>query len=87
MAEVLLALSNGNDIATLSEDLHDELLGGVLWQTTDEHRLAPRRALSSGRRQKICQTWRRKVKKRDDYSVEGTVTVPNLLNSLCLRKH
>lgn len=29
MAEIFLAFTNSRDIATLSKDLHDELLGGV----------------------------------------------------------
>lgn len=54
MAEVLLALAYGRDVTTLSEDLHDELLGGVLWQTADKHRLTPWRAVSCGGRGKVC---------------------------------
>ena len=54
MAEVLLALAYGRDVATLPEDLHDELLGGVLWQTADKHRLTTWRAVSCGGRGKVC---------------------------------
>jgi len=54
MAEVFLAFAYSCDITALSEDLHDELLGGVLRQTTNKHRLTPRRALSCGWRGKVC---------------------------------
>ncbi|TNN71266.1 hypothetical protein EYF80_018468 [Liparis tanakae] len=53
VAEVFLAFAYGDDFATLPEDLHDELLRGVLGQTADKHRLAPWRAFPGG--------WRRKM--------------------------
>ena len=54
MAKVLLAFADGGDIAALSEDLHDQLLVCVLWQTADKHRLTARRTLSRGWRGKVC---------------------------------
>ena len=53
VAEVLLALADGDDFTTLAEHLHDELLGGVLWQAAHEHCLTARRALPGGRRGKV----------------------------------
>ena len=54
MAEVFLAFAYGGDIATLPEDLHDELLRGVLGQTADKHRLTTWGAISRGWRGKVC---------------------------------
>lgn len=54
MAEVFLAFAYGGDIATLPEDLHDELLCGVLGQTADKHSLTSWGAVPCGRRWKVC---------------------------------
>lgn len=54
MAEVLLALADGRNVAALSENFHDELLGGILRQTAHKHCLAPWGALSRGGRWQVC---------------------------------
>lgn len=66
MAEVFLALANGRNVAALPKDLHDELLGGVLWQTADKHGLTPWRALPCGWRGKVCS---KDVERRQKHSV------------------
>lgn len=65
MAEVLLALADGRDIAALSENLHDELLGGILRQTAHKHCLAPRGALTRGRRWQVCSKDAQQSQKQD----------------------
>lgn len=54
VAEVLLAFADGGDVPTLSKHLHNELLGGVLWKTPNEHSLTPWRALPCGWGWKVC---------------------------------
>lgn len=53
VAEVLLALADGDDVAALLEHLDDQLLCSVLWQPTHKHRLTARRSLSRGWRWQI----------------------------------
>lgn len=55
MAEVLLALTDGGDLSALVEHLPDNLLGGVLRQTSHEHRLTAGRTLACRGR---GQVWR-----------------------------
>lgn len=55
VTEVLLALPDGNDTSTLLKNLHDELLCGVLWQTTHKHRLTARGSLSGGRGREVFE--------------------------------
>lgn len=54
MAEIFLAFTYSCDIATLSKDLHDELLCGVFRQTTNKHRLTSWGAFSCGWRGEVC---------------------------------
>lgn len=64
MTEVLFTFSYRCDVTALTEDLHDELLGGVLRQTPDEYRLTPRGALSCGGRRKVWAETRIKKKEK-----------------------
>lgn len=69
MAEVLLALADGRDVAALSEQLHDELLRGVLRETAHKHCLAPRGAVSRGRRRQVCSKDAQQSQKEDSGAV------------------
>lgn len=53
VAEVLLALADGDDLPTLLKHLHDDLLRPVLWQPSYKHCLAAWGPLSCGWRGKI----------------------------------
>lgn len=75
VAEVFLAFAYGGDIATLSEDLHDELLCGVLRQTADKHRLTPWRAISRGWRGKVCS---KVAQQRRENTVMHQLTIARL---------
>lgn len=68
MAEVLLALADGRDVAALSEHLHDELLRGVLRETAHKHCLAPRGAISRGRRRQVCSRDAQQSQKEDSWA-------------------
>lgn len=70
MAEVFLAFAYGDDFATLPEDLHDELLCGVLGQTADKHRLTPWRAFPHSWRWKVCS---KAVEQRREKTVQPSL--------------
>lgn len=53
VAEILLALPNGDDLPALLKHLHDDLLRAVLWQPPNKHRLTARGSLSCRWRGKI----------------------------------
>lgn len=78
MAEVLLALADGRDIAALSENLHDELLGGILWQTAHKHCLAPWGALTRGRRWQVCLKDVQQSQKQDSEAFARAALTINL---------
>lgn len=55
VAEVFLALANGNNFATLVEHFFYYILSRIFRKPTNKDGLAPWRSLSGGRRRKICK--------------------------------